>query len=550
MLEEEQLHIYVSSSSRPVLGVCTDDEFETDLIAFLRGLGEANKAEQIRLKRMQCNNKPLDIFGLYREVARAGGLIANEKYDEAGRWVGGINFAGHIFPKLKNYTKDNRATSVGNQLLSNYRKFLYDYERAWRHVDILGHGCNQRSAPCDPESGATGACNGCAHGRPQSELTCENGKEGGHCSNVGGGGSGSGSPDSEEPFSSRYKALLMLAGIMCAEGELEISREPATQVAGSRDVKNLQNVPRKRRRVGPSYACAAHLPNLCTNGFVQPDGIEASPGEVLLSRDPNRPGRLWPVVVVAKEDLPARVHDGHNNDAAKNVGFPMSFKEIIPGALPVMIFGSDALGWAHKGLCQHFDVPMARALYKETLQAGEASDDQLFLRRVLKQALHYFADSNQAPVNCVQTVSLDVAANNLIALENDLPSEVLGRQSFSTWHQWRTRVRKAETAAGLASEALLLFFQIDPDVIKRGASSLWQDLERLLGLGQTREPTILSVDMAIALMRSTIDWIRTYRRLLITSGKSPKKPQRRNSKGKEQRNKVAMPWEATGDLPS
>lgn len=82
------------------------------------------------------NNRPLDIFGLYREVTRVGGLIANEQYDENGRWIGGINFAGHIFPKLKNYSKDNRATSVGNQLLSNYRKFLYEYERAWQHIDL------------------------------------------------------------------------------------------------------------------------------------------------------------------------------------------------------------------------------------------------------------------------------------------------------------------------------------------------------------------------------------------------------------------------------
>lgn len=88
------------------------------------------------------NNRPLDVFGLYKAVVECGGLLANEKYDENGRWIGTINFAGIIFPKLHNYTKDNRATSVGNQLLSNYRKFLYDYERAWRHIDILGAGLN------------------------------------------------------------------------------------------------------------------------------------------------------------------------------------------------------------------------------------------------------------------------------------------------------------------------------------------------------------------------------------------------------------------------
>lgn len=82
------------------------------------------------------NNRSLDIFGLYREVIQVGGLITNEAYDETGRWVGQVNFAGHVFPKMLNYTKDHRATSVGNQLLTNYRKYLYDYERAWRHIDL------------------------------------------------------------------------------------------------------------------------------------------------------------------------------------------------------------------------------------------------------------------------------------------------------------------------------------------------------------------------------------------------------------------------------
>ena len=53
MLEEEQLHSYVSNSKRPRLEACTDEEFQADLIAFLRGLGEGIKAEQIRLKRVQ-----------------------------------------------------------------------------------------------------------------------------------------------------------------------------------------------------------------------------------------------------------------------------------------------------------------------------------------------------------------------------------------------------------------------------------------------------------------------------------------------------------------
>lgn len=76
------------------------------------------------------------MFNLYRQVVRYGGLIANEGYDDRGRWKGGINFAGDIFPKMKNWTANNRATSVGNQLLNNYKKFLLHYEKAWSVVDL------------------------------------------------------------------------------------------------------------------------------------------------------------------------------------------------------------------------------------------------------------------------------------------------------------------------------------------------------------------------------------------------------------------------------
>ncbi len=40
-----------------------------------------------------------------------------------------------IFPNMSNYTSHHRATSVGNQLLQNYRKFLASYED-WHQQDI------------------------------------------------------------------------------------------------------------------------------------------------------------------------------------------------------------------------------------------------------------------------------------------------------------------------------------------------------------------------------------------------------------------------------
>ena len=85
---------------------------------------------------MCSNNLPLDIFGLYREVIGVGGFTNNERYDDTNRWKGGINFAGEVFPKMRNWTAGNRATSVGNQLHTNYRKFLLAYELAHRVVDL------------------------------------------------------------------------------------------------------------------------------------------------------------------------------------------------------------------------------------------------------------------------------------------------------------------------------------------------------------------------------------------------------------------------------
>lgn len=47
--------------------------------------------------------------------------------------------AGDIFPSMSNYKRGHRATSIGTQLLSNYRKYLAAYERAWAAADLPEH---------------------------------------------------------------------------------------------------------------------------------------------------------------------------------------------------------------------------------------------------------------------------------------------------------------------------------------------------------------------------------------------------------------------------
>ena len=146
------------------------------------------------------------MLGLYRAVVANGGLAANEAYDSAGRYSGGINWvrcvaliscsrpfllctllffslesrlelhapfqtalwwllktlagaprmalhtcfetdlsAGQVvlaarqtgvFREMRNFKQGHRATSIGTQLLSNYRKYLLAYERAWTSVDL------------------------------------------------------------------------------------------------------------------------------------------------------------------------------------------------------------------------------------------------------------------------------------------------------------------------------------------------------------------------------------------------------------------------------
>ena len=129
-----------------------------------------------------------------------------------------------------------------------------------------------------------------------------------------------------------------------------------------------------------------------------------------------------------------------------------SFQEMIPGALPVVVFGSDALGWVHKGLCQSFVAPLAAAMYAEALRDNVCSEPDTLFRRVLKQALQHGRSASSLCVNWARLTGLEIVAENLIALENDLPVQVLRSRSFSMWQQWRVRVQKAESAAGLASE--------------------------------------------------------------------------------------------------
>ncbi len=74
-----------------------------------------------------------------------------------------INWKGHIFERIRNYTADNKATAVGHALKKHYQNFLLDYEAAnprdlCRDLCII---CHERNVPMqhdfDPQQPIGGA---------------------------------------------------------------------------------------------------------------------------------------------------------------------------------------------------------------------------------------------------------------------------------------------------------------------------------------------------------------------------------------------------------
>lgn len=53
LCNEESDHFYAITSGRPALDQCTEEDFEKDLVGFWTFLGEHNRADMIRLQRIQ-----------------------------------------------------------------------------------------------------------------------------------------------------------------------------------------------------------------------------------------------------------------------------------------------------------------------------------------------------------------------------------------------------------------------------------------------------------------------------------------------------------------
>lgn len=518
LLDESAAHRYVASAGRPSLSKCTAEEFEVDLANFLVARGEDQLATFVREKRITCNNSPLDVFGLYREVIKRGGFMANERYDERGRWIGGINFAGEIFPKMKNYTINNRATSVGNQLLNNYKKFLLSYERAYKYVDLC------------PPSGSKGANKAVAQVLQARSLA-------------------------------PIDALAFLADV--AEASDEPPSQPAAMRKGSPPPSDPPPRLRKRRRM-----CAEHLEGSArrVSQLIPPVSSydPFSPGQLLLAQDPRDLSKYWVVVAASLADVPAAVAKGGCLPNHPD-GFPLPAKECTPSgdpslALPVVVLGTQWCGWLEKASCRAYSLTagesaLASAWSGVSLCDGgplcDESQPLLACVRGLKQAEEYYLAGSAASGRTtawVQVVGCQYLANRLLQLEGQLPADCLLNQHHGFWHQWRSMVGQAESPAALASHLLMFAYQLSSEVLcDQVESPMWEELQLLLGTstkdqeratwswgdegneGELRltPPCVLTLDAAVDVIYQAVDWLKVWQ---AWQNKSQVKPAARVSK--------------------
>jgi len=107
-------------TTRPDITECTEEEFLKDhqLFSEMTGLCAANNSK--------IHGDPVDIFTMYKMVCYQGGYYG---------YGDGINWAGQIFPAMKNYRVGHKQTGIGNQLKVLYTKCLLNYELA--HPDDI-----------------------------------------------------------------------------------------------------------------------------------------------------------------------------------------------------------------------------------------------------------------------------------------------------------------------------------------------------------------------------------------------------------------------------
>eukprot|EP00884_Botryococcus_braunii_P005436 jgi/Botrbrau1/14894/Bobra.0248s0011.2 len=460
---------HMMSCSRRSLEQMTEEEFLQDLVAFLTERNELDLAKQLTNKRVTCNNRPLDIFNLYREVMRRGGFLENEQYDQQGRWKGRINFAGEIFKKLTNFTENNKATSVGNQLMSNYKKFLLAYEVAHSVTDLP----NQQRAKTEGLDllAAAGIAEG-AENLPENPPMVES---------------------------------------QLRSSSARVSRPP------KRWVDEPTNERRVRQRVkGNGLPLSPSLHQFMPPSFVPVHSIQ-------LATDSTMPSQYWPVIVLDPlVDLPLPVtysEPYHTNPA---IQFPPAFvdpdniKDVEEngGFWPVMVMGTQSIGFLEAASCRELNADRADSAYKTVIGGlSNSLDTQEKLGHEARHAalklalqLHKTSASNKllATKSLVEAGGVKAVAKSLLALEGRLP--YTESQDFMTWEGWRDDVQQARTAAQLARQAVFLFQHAQQFLNFDKGRQLAATIPSLMGIPSGDAPTVTKLSQAVFELEDAISW--------------------------------------------
>ncbi|CAG9465332.1 unnamed protein product [Pedinophyceae sp. YPF-701] len=103
---------------RAPLERCSKPEFVQDLAAFIevKRPGTINAAT---FPDTVLNGQKLDVWTMYREVVAYGGLRAGGN---------AINWKSRVWPRMHNYTENNKLTGVAKALKQHYKNFLLEYE--------------------------------------------------------------------------------------------------------------------------------------------------------------------------------------------------------------------------------------------------------------------------------------------------------------------------------------------------------------------------------------------------------------------------------------
>lgn len=464
---------YSKLSCRPALHLADDRQFEDDVVAFLDAIGEDKLAKNVRGRHIACNNTAMDLLGLYRAVVCVGGLTSNESYDAAGRYSGSINWAGEIFPAMHNFKRGHRATSIGTQLLTNYRKYLAAYEKAWADVDLATYagrplvqvapGLAQRYQSADLAAHAAAA-------------TADVGPEGG----------------GEE------------AGGVSASA----ARSPIPPVA-PRDPPLA--APRR-----PPPLPSAPSPVMMRLAALELTGTRPPAGTLLIVHNLSGPTRRWPGIIASSEFLPSAVASGGllAHAAPQGVLQPLDqtagASSSVDQALPVLLLGTTTFGWAGWATCEDFE-PSVLALPPSSLpdSRGALPADGGLHARAVKHArqLHQLGTENQDDMRTAAKMVLEAAAVHhlaaqLLAVENNLPLTAMTNPGWRQWSKWRAALPAVTTVADLLPRVVELAAGIRQQ-------AMLSSLDRLLTDLHAQPPshvTVASADRACAAVIAAIDW--------------------------------------------